>query len=169
MRALRFLPVAVLATVVLSVAPPAFASGGSGGGGGGGGGGTTLVTDPCATLTADAAMVNQGGVTSVRVTGKVTSCSDYSQTLYVQIEDQSGHLYPVTLSPPNTAGGACYICDSILGARKSWSFSAGWSVPADGTTYPFLVSVLHRDTMESTPILLASQTVSATAPLTRNA
>jgi hypothetical protein len=122
----------------------------------------------CATLSSTASVLNQGGVTSIRVSGTVNSCSDSSETLYVQIEDLSGRLYSVTLSPPNTAGGSCYICDSVLAPRKSWSFSAGWSVPADGSTYQFNVNVLHRDTIDSTPVVLATKTVSATTPATRN-
>ena len=135
MRALRFLPMAVLATVALSIAPPAFASGGgsrTGGGGGGGGGGgstTTVASDPSATLSASAQVRNQGGGTSIEVSGTVKSCSEFTESLYLQIEDTPGHLSTATLTPPNTAGGSCYICDSVLAPGKSWSFSWGWTVP----------------------------------------
>ena len=176
MRRFRFLMVGAVATMALATATPAFASGGvnSGGvnsGGGGGGStstGTTLVTSPCATVSASSSVLNQGGVTSIRVTGTVNSCSDVDETLYVQIQDQSGRLWGAQLTPPNTAGGSCYICDSVLAARKSWSFSYQWGIPADGWTYPFAVTVLHRDSMDVTPIVLASTTTSVTAPTTRN-
>lgn len=174
MRALRYVPVAIVAALTLATAPAALASGGvnSGGvnsGGGGGGGGGTLVTDPCATLSASAATLNQGGATSVRVSGTVNSCSDVSETLYVQIQDLSGRLFTATLTPPNTAGGSCYICDSVVAAHKSWTFSWAWSAIADGSTYPFSVTVLHRDSLDTPPITLASQAVSTTVPVTRNA
>jgi hypothetical protein len=172
MRGRRLLTVLGMTGMLLAGAPAAMASGGvnsggvnSGGGGGGGGG---AVTAPCATLSASGTTVNQSGVLSVRVSGTVTSCSDVDETLYVQIQDGSGRLGTTTLTPPNTAGGACYICDSVLAARKSWSFSMQRTVAADGTTYPFTVNVLHRDSLSSDPVLLATQLVSVTVPTTRN-
>ena len=170
MRARRVLPMVVLAAA-LTAASPAFASGGSGGGGGGGGGSTTTTTlspDPCATVNATAKILNQGGGTSLQVSGTVTSCSASDETLYAQIKDTSGRLFTITLTPPNTAGGSCYICDSILASGKSWSYQTGWTVPADGWTYPISVTVLHRDTMDTAPVLLASTTTSITAPADRN-
>src|SRR4051794_23707342 len=131
MRRWRLLPAVVVAFLALGGAPAAMVSGGVNGGGvnsggvnaGGGGGGGGSVTSPCATVSASASTLNQGGVTSVRVSGTVNSCSDVTETLYLQIEDGSGRLGTTTLTPPNTAGGACYICDSVLAPRKSWTFS----------------------------------------------
>jgi hypothetical protein len=167
----------LIAATSLAAVPAALASGGVNSGGvnsggvntGGGGSTTPSAASPCAQLSASGSTVNQGGVTSVKVSGTVTSCSSADETLYVQIEDASGQLATAILTPPNTAGGACYICDSILGARKAWSFSRTWPSSMPGATYPLSVTVLHRVSLDVAPVTLAATSFSVTDPIKTNA